>query len=318
MTFENISNVLKKANKITILPHISVDGDGLGSSLALGLSLKKLGKEVFIYLEESIPRTYGFLKGYELVKVYDDENVDCDVVVALDTGDLKRLGKRQNIFLNSIASINIDHHVSNTLNATWNHVDIKAAAVGELVFDLIKSMGIQIDQDIAECIYVAISTDTGAFKYSNTSSKTHKIASELIQFKINISEISRKIFDSYSFEKLKLIGIAINSMETFEEGKIAIITVSCHDLDQSGASEDDLDGIINFARNLNGVEVALLLKEREKKDIKINFRSNQYIDVAELASKYNGGGHKRAAGCIMNGSFDDIKKILIDDIKKRL
>lgn len=318
MTLNDIISAIKKSENIAILPHVYADGDALGSCLALGLALKKLNMDVKIYLEEDIPYVYSFLPGKELAEVYFRQQDSYETVIALDTGDMERLGSRAEIFRKAHTTINIDHHKTNTEFAYYNYVQASSAAVGEIVYELIKTMGVDIDKDMSTCLYVAISTDTGGFKYSNTTSQTHQIAGNLIKNGLNIAEISRQIFDSTSYEKVKVIGEAINALELLENGKVSLITITDEILKRVKAKEEDCDGIVNIGRNIRGVEVAAVLRQRDSGEVKVNLRSNEYVDVSAIASMFGGGGHKRAAGCTVNNSLDKVREMLLNDIKEVL
>lgn len=317
---QDIINKIKNSQDIIILPHISTDGDALGSSFALALALKKIGKSVEVYLEEEIPQIYDFLPKHDTVVIYPDEYdkerriTSIETVIALDTGDLDRLGKRIDILNNARFHINIDHHPTNTNFAQLNYVNSKASATCEIVYELINDLGIELDNEIALCLYTGILTDTGGFKYNNTTSLTHLIVSKLISYDIDITDISYKIFDALSVGKLKLIGNAINSIELHEDGKIAIITVTKKMIADSAAIEEDTEGVINYARNIKGVEIAALFKEKAESETKVSLRSKSYANVAEVASKHNGGGHKNAAGCTINANPEDAKKLIFDDL----
>lgn len=329
MTFNEIPSVLRGKDKISILPHVSVDGDGLGSSLALALALGKLGKKVRIYLEEKVPLLFEFLPGLNLIEVYDknseainedtqEDKLYSEVTVAIDTGDEGRLGNRLEIFKGSEVTINIDHHATNSMFAQYNHVQINSSSVGELIYELIKELDIEIDMDISACLYVAILTDTGGFRYSNTTSKTHLIVSDLINKGIDISDISKRIFSTNSYEKIKLMGLAISAIELFENGKIAITTITDDIIKTSGSKDDDSEGLVDIGRSIRGVEVSALLRELDDGIIKVNLRSNTYVDVSEIAAGFSGGGHKRAAGCKISGRSEDVKQKLIDEIRTKL
>ncbi|OPZ89844.1 MAG: Bifunctional oligoribonuclease and PAP phosphatase NrnA [Firmicutes bacterium ADurb.Bin419] len=318
MIDKKIMDAVNEADSIAILPHVSVDGDGLGSSLALALALEKIGKKSMVYIEEEIPSTYGFLPGKEYVEVYKSNFQKFNLVIALDTGDLERLGKRVDIFNSTALTVNIDHHTTNTEFASINHVNSTAAAVGEMVYELIKSMGVSVDKNIATCLYVAIATDTGGFKYSNTTPITHQITADLINNGANVSMISQLVFETVPLKKVKLMGLAIDSIEIFEEGKVAFITITDDMLKKAGADDEDSDGLVNIARNINGVEVAVLIKQRSDNEFKINFRSQSYVDVSAIANKYSGGGHKKAAGCTIKGNMEEIKDMINKDIREVL
>lgn len=316
MELDRIISVLKESDKIVILPHVSADGDAIGSSLALAMVLRKLGKKPKVMLEEDIPYIYGFLPGREMAEVFTTGHELFNAAVALDTGDLGRLGARRSMFESAAETVNIDHHNTNTEFAFHNYVSAGSSAVGEIIYEMIKSMGLKPDMDIATCLYVAIATDTGSFRFSNTSPLTHQIVSELINVGVKVAEVSTKIFDSNSYEKVKLTGAAISKLEILENGRIAIMALDYDLIKETGAKEEDSDGIINIARNIRGVEVAAMLREWSNGEIKVNLRSSSYVDVSAIAGLYKGGGHKRAAGYITGGSLEAAKNALLKDLKE--
>lgn len=318
MIIESVIDVLRKADKIAILPHVMVDGDGLGSSLALGLAMQRLGKEACVYLEEEIPYIYSFLPGKELVKIFDGHYPKYDTVVALDAGDIKRLGGRIEIFNSAVTTVNIDHHAINDRFAMYNLVDASKSSVGEIIYNILKTMEIDIEADISTNIYVAIATDTGGFRYSNTTAETHIVAADLIARGTNVAEVSRLVFDIVSVEKVRLIGAAIASLEIFADGQIAFLTVTDKMMRDVRAKEEDCDGIVNIGRNIRGVEVAVMLRQLDNGEIKVNFRSNNFVDVSSIASLYSGGGHKKAAGCVIKGDIQEVKIMLLGKIEEAL
>jgi bifunctional oligoribonuclease and PAP phosphatase NrnA len=316
MNLNNIISAIKATKTIAILPHIYADGDSLGSSLALNMTLQKMGKNTSVFIEEPIPFIYDFLPESKAAQLFSGNNQIFDLVIALDTGDLGRLGKRIEIFDNAKITVNIDHHFTNSEFAFHNYIDSNSSAVGEIIYQLIKMMDQKLDSEIATCLYVAIATDTGGFRFSNTTAVTHQIVADLISNNVNVSEISQKVFDTVTHGKVKVLGEAIKSLELLEYGKLAVLTISDETIKNVGAKDEDCDGIINTGRNINGVEVAILLRVKENGEIKVNLRSKNYVDVGAIANMYSGGGHKRAAGCTVQGSQEDVKKRLIDDIKE--
>lgn len=313
-----IASVLNNSKEIAILPHIQADGDALGSSLALALAFSKLGKSAKVILEEDMPQVYNFLPGRHLSEVYETKVKGYETVVALDTGDIGRLGKRLEVFEGAKITINIDHHNTNSEFAFHNYVSTDSSAVGEIIFQLVIMMGINPDRDISTCLYVAIATDTGGFRYSNTTSLTHQIAAGLIKNGINVAEISQLVFDSTSFEKVKLLGTSIQALELLENGKVAFIPLTNDMIRQTGAKEEECDGIVNIGRNIRGVKVAAMLRQWDNGEIKVNLRSSSDVDVSAIASMYGGGGHKKASGYITKGSLDAAKKRLLEDIREVL
>ncbi|GAE87520.1 3'-to-5' oligoribonuclease A [Acetivibrio straminisolvens JCM 21531] len=240
------------------------------------------------------------------------------MVIALDTGDMERLGKRAAIFNDAGITVNIDHHPTNTQFGQVNLVNTDSAAVGEMIYRLIEMMGINIDKDMATCLYVAIATDTGGFRYSNTTPVTHRITADLINNGVDVSYISQTVFETVSLPKVKLMGKAIENLELFENGKLAIIKITDDLLKSVGAKEEDCDGIVNIGRNIEGVEVAVVIRQRAGGELKINFRSKNYVDVSVIANRHSGGGHKRAAGCTIKCGINEAKEMLIKEIREVL
>jgi phosphoesterase RecJ-like protein len=318
MILDKIIEALEKAEKIVILPHISADGDAIGSCLALAAALEGMGKKVKVVLEEDIPFIYRFLPRQELAEVYTVAENSYDVAVALDTGDLGRLGSRKELFERGNITVNIDHHSTNSEFAFYNFVQPSSSAVGEIVYQMIKMMGIDLEQDTATCLYTAIATDTGGFRFSNTTSLTHQIIADLINSGAVVADISQKVFDTVSYQKVRLMGLAIGTLELLEKGRVSVISVTPEMMKEAGAAEEDCDGIVNLGRNIRGVEVALMLRQWENNEVKVNLRSNTGFDVASLAALYAGGGHKKAAGCIVRGSLPEVKKKLLKDIRENL
>ncbi len=311
-----IINKIKSADKIAIISHINPDGDAVGSSLALAIALRGIGKSVDVYLQDGVPGIYGFLHGSDTV-LEEWNHSEYDIAVALDSGDLERLGRCVEVYNSSRIKINIDHHITNTKFGDYSYIETFASSAGEMVYRIIKMSGIDINKEAAECLYVSIATDTGGFRYSNTTSICMQVAADLINCEIDVSELSQKIFDTISLAKVKLMGSAIDSLEMAGEGKIAVMHVSYGQKESFGANLDDFDGIVNIARNINGVEAAAFLVEKSPNEIKVNFRSNSYIDVSEIAKEFSGGGHKRAAGCtIISKSIDEAKSIIMERLLK--
>ncbi len=318
MIINRIISEIKKAKKIAILPHVSADGDSIGSSLALLLALNKIGIKAKVLVEEEIANNYSFLAGAGDAEIYIGKQSGFDVVIAIDCGDIERLGTRYEVFKNANITINIDHHPTNTEFAFINCVDTTASATGEIIYQIIKLMGVPFDKDISECLYVAIATDTGGFKFNNTTSVTHQIAGDLINNGINVAEISAIIFDMITLEKAKLVSAAINSIEILEKGKVAFITITKEVFKSTGALDEDTDGVVNIGRNIKGVEVSVLFRETKEGETKINLRSKSYVDVSAIASLYKGGGHKRAAGATVKKPMDELKKSVLKDIEEML
>lgn len=315
---KEIVKLISEAGSVAIYPHVSADGDAIGSSLALGLALRNAGKKVSVYIEEDIPTVYRFLPGGELSGFYNENVEVADLNIALDTGDVGRLGSRAEAFFMAPCTINIDHHVTNTRYAHLNFVNANSASTGEITYLLLNKLKMEITADIATCLYTAIATDTGGFQYQNTTADTHKIIAELLSTGINVGEISQRIYDNTTYEKLKLTAKAIELLELHESSKLSVVALSLDDILSTGAKEEDCDGIVNIGRSIESVEVSALIKEKSNNEIRVNLRSKTYVDVSEVAAAFDGGGHKRAAGCTIIGTLEEAKRKIIEAIKERL
>lgn len=316
MIFQNIISKIKESSKIAILSHIMPDGDSIGSSLALYNALKKCGKDVRFILDDEIPKIYAFLEGAEQVrKPGQFENFDA--VIALDCGDAERLGK-SSLYLNDNYVINIDHHISNKEFGSLNLVDTGSAASGEIIYELIKSLDIGMDREICECLYTAIVTDTGQFQYSNTTSVTHQIAGDLIDNGVSVPLMFERIYQNNSKEKVMLMKTALSTLEFFHNDAASCISLSLEQMKEANALEEDTDGIINLARDIGCVEVAMFLKEIEPGIIKVGLRSKKKTDVAAVALRFGGGGHVHAAGCTVHGTIAEVKEKILEAVAEEL
>ena len=304
-TLSKVAEHLLNARNIVILPHISVDGDALGASLALGLALKNMNKQVDVLIEEEVPSNLDFLPGFELIKQNSQKTYD--VALNIDNGDIARLGLREPYFQNAQIKLSIDHHATNHVEADYSYVDIKASATGEIVYDLILTyLKGSLNKDIALCLYTAIVTDTGGFRYTNTTPRTLEISADLLRFDLDFSNVMKKVFDMVSHTKLNLMKQTMNSLRLIEDGKLAVSYLTYEDIQKYSARSDDFEGLVNIGRNLEGVEVSIFLREDTKEHFKGSLRSNNYVDVAFIAEKFNGGGHKRAAGFNIDGELEDV------------
>lgn len=300
------------SDEVYIASHVNPDGDNIGSIIALGLALNKVNKKVKVIKTDEIPSDYLFLPNIDMIQPY--EITEVNLLIVLDCGDIDRLGRYKTIVSQANTVINIDHHVSNTKFGTINIIDDKAAATGELVYDLIIDLGIEIDTDIATCLYTAISTDTGSFMYDSVTDKTHEIVANLIRAGIDKADINIKLYQSRSIERTNLFINSFSTLKTFYDNKIAVVKVTQAMLTKANAKMEDTEGIISFIRDIDCVEVACLLKENKENEIKVSLRSKKYIDVSRICSAFNGGGHIRAAGCTIYDNIDNAESLIVEQI----
>lgn len=308
-SLKKIAELLLEGEKILLLTHIIPDGDTVGSAAALCCALREIGKQAHIFPGEKLPDNLAFIKGDcfieegELLPHYD-------FVVAVDLSDLGRLSGREHLLERATKTICVDHHITNTYFADYNYVEPEAAAVGEIIFELLQEMNIGISKEIAEGLYVAIVTDTGQFQYSNTTAKTHRIAAELFETGMDQNEISVQLYQSLRKEKMKIQGVCMNQAEFVFDGKIGFAFATKEMLEQFSAEIQDTDGVVEMVRDVKGVEVAIFAKEIADGVMKIGFRSKKNVNVAEIATQFGGGGHTKAAGCTIRGTVEDVKRLL--------
>lgn len=318
-SFEEISNLMNQADKILLFPHINMDGDTLGSAAALCKALRGLGKECHILIEDDIPANLRFLdKGY---CTFDQQIIPkADLSICIDCGDAGRFIRRKEKFHQSRKNLCIDHHATTDYYCQYNYIDSKAAATGELVFKLLKVMGVEIDKEIGEAIFAAITTDTGNFQYSNTSRMTHEIMAELYDAGIDSNGISVELYENNRMEKILIKNMALNTLTTVCDGRGVLAYVTQDMLKETGALMDETEGVVQELRSISKVEVAAFLKEASADHIKISLRSKKSVNVAEIAASLGGGGHERAAGfslhCSLTEAFDTITEKITDSLGK--
>lgn len=316
MLVKEAISVLNTHSNICITSHVNPDGDSVGSVLALGIALKKNEyKNITIVIPDEIPKNLAFLPGINLIqKEIHVEKID--LLIALDCGDKNRIGISKSLLESADIIINIDHHITNTNFGDINIVNPDSSSTGELVYKLLKLMNAELNKDIAMSLYVAISTDTGSFRYDNTTSATHMIASKLLDLGIDINYININLYQSRSIEKTNLLIKSLDTLELLRNGKIAIAIVTRKMLKYCNATISEADYIIDFIRDIDNVEVACVLKEIDDNTIKIGFRSKNDIDVSLIARAFNGGGHAKASGCTLYSSIEEGKKLVLQEIDK--
>jgi len=305
--FSNVVSVIEKSKRILIYPHKSVDGDCLGSAYALKLALLKIGKLAQVEYEQSELDN-------RIMKVIKDTEVktfEPDLIIAVDCGDMDRLGTRKERFVSFGNTVNIDHHGTNIGYAKVNYVDGNAAATGEIIFDLLKFMNIELDDEIANNLYVAISSDTGGFAYSNTTAHTHLVAGELIGFNIDFPAINAYLFHTKTSRELMLAKDALETLEILADGRIASVTLTKDVIEKYGATDSELGGLVDYPRSIDTVMIAFYFKETDG-GVKVSMRSTG-ADVSAIAVKHGGGGHIRASGCTINKPLSEVKELLYAD-----
>lgn len=311
-----IKNALKGAKSAIIATHVDPDGDAIGSMLALGMILERLKFETYYYSADSVPQIYKFLAGSEKIKrqVTDFHHFDLGFVV--DASDLSRTGDKIDLKKITAKIINIDHHPDNTQFGDINCVR-RSSCVGELIFDLARFFKIKVDRPMADCLYTSIITDTGNFRYDNTSVKTFLIAAELVKAGVNTAELTTHIYDTKTVSAVRISARALANIRFSDDRKAAWTAVTEAMMAEANAKPEDLIGIIDAVRSIEGVEVAVFFRE-EKGKIKINFRSKERVNVSEIARRFGGGGHIKASGAVVSGKLEEVEALVVGEIIKHM
>jgi phosphoesterase RecJ-like protein len=315
-TFAEIGKALRAHQRIAVMSHVRPDGDALGSQLALGLSLKKLGKEVRIWNEEGMLEKYSFLPCSDLVSKPPAEAEDVDLAIALDTAIQNRLGNAFAAVKSAKTWINIDHHPSNPRYGDLVYIDDNSPATGQIIYELIQDQGLPFDRDIAENLYVAISTDTGSFQYPNTTARTYEIAAKLVHAGVNVGRVNQLTYETYPRRRIELLRELLRTLRFECEDRVASFSLSLKTAADLGVFPEDNEGLIDHIRAVRGVVVAVFFEELTDGKVRVSMRSkNPKADVCAIATKFGGGGHKLAAGARMRGSLAEVEEKVLEETR---
>lgn len=316
---DKILDTIRDNQRFVLTSHLNPDGDGLGSELALYYFLNNKHKEVTILNDSPVPENCRFMDLDDTIfkrygNDYREHILNADVIFILDISELSRLGSMRDVIEDSPAiRICIDHHVSNNFPGDLLYADEKAAATGILIKNLIDRSKEKLTPEMAEALYVALLSDTGCFRFSNTDALTHKIGSDLLNAGANHQKIYHSLYENNSWEKTKLYSYALSSLKREAEGKIAIMMITRDIIKKSKAAYEDIDGFADFARNIKGVLLSILFVELKNTNIKISFRSDANVSANKLAAEFGGGGHKNASAAVIeNHSMDETIEKVID------
>ncbi len=322
MSIKKSAAFVRKQNNFLVTVHTNPEGDALGSQIAFYLLLKKLGKNAVMVNEDDLPYGYTFLPAVEAVRKFDRRAIRMkfDCMVVLDCSDLERVGEVAKLHTSAMPLLNIDHHISNQYFADINWVKPHASSTCEMVYLLYRYMRVPIDRDAALCLYVGISTDTGSFRYSNTTAHTHKITAELLRHKLNIPLIYKNIYENVPFQDMKLLSRILPGIRREAGGKIVWFQIHQDLLKDKKLCFDLSEHVLSFGRAIKDAEVVVLFKENlgAKGEIRINFRSNGAVDVNRIAGCFGGGGHRTASGATVRGKLGTIRRKVLSEIKKAL
>ncbi len=319
---DDVIRAIRAGGKVLVASHVSPDGDAVGSLLATGLVLKAMGKDVFMYNESPIPAVYRFLEAVDRIGRELEPDFACDTAIILDCGTPERIGKAAARLADMETVINIDHHLTNTGFGHLQLVDHQACATAEIIYRLTSRMEVAFDAAIATAIYTGILTDTGSFRFSNTNAAAFAICNEMVRLGVDPYMVARHVYGTYSLGRIKLLNLALDSIEIWCDGKLSIMTLTREMMKKTGTQPEDADGLINYARRIEDVQVAALIHELDgsaasagngfKSRFHVSLRSDGAVDVSRIAAEFGGGGHESAAGFSIETTLADLKLRLIE------
>ncbi|MFM9277271.1 DHH family phosphoesterase [Paenibacillus jiagnxiensis] len=317
---QQAKDFLQEHDDFLIVSHVQPDGDAVSSTLTVGWLLSCLGKKFTMLNEGPIPQRMKFLWHADNIVNMSLQPLDRKYsrVICVDCADFRRVGLTEQYFADDALILNIDHHPTNDGYGSINVIKSDAAATAEILFDLVRLCGVNWDTEIASLVYTGLLTDTGGFRYSNTSPQVMSIASKLLSYGVNGPDLSERLLECMSLAQVQILTRALSTLEMAADGKIAWVTVLPEDMKAAGAENEDLEGIVNYPRNIQGVEVGILFKVIDGQAVKASLRSAGKVDVAALAQSFGGGGHVRAAGCRLEGPLEQVVEQVVSRVKEKL
>lgn len=311
---------IEQHDDFLVVAHVQPDGDAVSSTLAVGWLLSRLGKTFTMINEGPIPQRMTYMEGSEQIldMSLTERTRTYGNVICVDCADFKRVGLVSEWMEEGANMLNIDHHPTNDEYGTQTLIKADAAATAEILYDLVKLFDLGWDRNVAEMLYTGILTDTGGFRYSSTSPKVMQIASHLLELGVNGPDLADSLLEQLTKPQFDVLTLSLATLQMSENGKVAWVHVTPEHMVQAGASNEDLEGIVNYPRNIQGVEVGVLFKVINENAVKASMRSAGKVDVAAIAAGFGGGGHVRAAGCRLEGTLEQVTALVIERIKQSL
>jgi phosphoesterase RecJ-like protein len=314
-TISRLADEIRSRQRFVITSHVRPDGDAIGSSLAMAYALRALGKEARVVFRDQPPAPLQVFPGVSGIEVAERVEDPGDAVIVMESGDLRRTGVEG---LERGFVINIDHHLGNSMYGAINWFDLSAAACGEMVFDLVKELGVALTQEIATHVYIAILTDTGSFHYSSISPRTFDICRQCVEAGVDPPWVARSIFDSNNLGRLKLFGAVLSQMELDPTGRLATVYVDKQLARDCGGTYEDTEGLINLPLTVKEIQAVVFFKEHGPDDWRISMRSKGEVDINAVAKQFGGGGHKNASGCSAQGPIEELKALFREKITAQI
>lgn len=319
IAWEEVARFLQSYDSFLVVAHIQPDGDAIGSTLAMAHILQRLGKSYVLTNDSPVPKRYRFLTHVDSIVPWPEAKAHghFEAVISVDCADQKRLGAVTEV-IGKYPMLNIDHHPTNDNFGTVNAVAPEKAATAEILYDLTEYLQLAWDREFAEAIYTGVMTDTGSFRYANTSPAVMALAAHLLTYGVVPYRIAEHVYESVSQAQLLVTKEALNALSFAEDGRIAWMSVTVQQKEDTGATDEDLGSLVNVARNIEGVEVGILFKQIDSRGVKVSMRSRHKVDVAQIAQALGGGGHARAAGCYVEGTLPEVEARVIAATRRAL
>jgi phosphoesterase RecJ-like protein len=310
-----IIDAVHPRQRFVISSHSRPDGDSIGSQLAMAYALRELGKTVVVVNKDQAPGPILQFPGVSDIVIADQVTEPFDAAIIMECSDLARTGVSG---LDRSFVINIDHHPGNTGFGDINWFDPSASACGEMVFELVRALGVRISAEIATHVYLAILTDTGSFHYSGITPRTFDICKQTLEAGVDPVQVARMVYDSSHLGRLKLFGAVLSDMQIDKSGRIAIVYVDHSMARTAGGTYEDTEGLVNLPLTVKEIEAVVFFKQEKDGEYRVSLRSKGDIDIGAVAKEYGGGGHKNAAGCTVRGNIDDLRRSLVENVERAI
>lgn len=313
-------NFIHQHDDFLVVSHVQPDGDAASSTVAIGWLLHSLGKKFTMVNEGAIPARLSFLWQVDQIQSYTSAPINrtFSTVICVDCADFSRVGKVQAIFAEQAHILNIDHHPTNDGYGAVNVIKSDAASTTQVLFDLFQLFHIDWSLDVATALYTGLLTDTGGFRYANTTPRVMEIVSTLLSHGVNGHQLADHLLEKMTMPQMLLLSKALSRLTFSEDKRISWVYITPEDMIVTGGANEDLEGIVNYPRNIEGVEVGILFKQVNDNVVKVSLRSGDRVNVAAVAQSFGGGGHIRAAGCRVEGALDDVMSQVVEQVKQGL
>ena len=307
-----------ESRSIVLACHVNPDGDALGSMLGLALALIPLGKDLVCLSQDGVPDILRFLPGTEMI-VQTTDIPAFDLALVVDSGELARVGESvKPLIARARRTVDIDHHVTAGAFGDIRVLDAQAASTAEIVYALLQTIGLLITLEIATCLFTGIITDTGSFRFQNVTPNTLRVAAKLLEAGAPPAHISENVFENRTFAATRLLGQALAALTQTPDGQVIWTRITAQDFRTIGATDQDTEGVVNYVRGVRGAEVGILFREMEDGKIRVSLRSRESVNVAEIAARFGGGGHRMASGCTLDGPLAEAEEAVVKAVREAL